>query len=171
MQTTVTYSRKFRDIRKSRLTSGKTKFGEFSFKSFKASKRCMMLTFYTETSSQLMCSSIEMAPPNWVTWMLARLLRRVSCTPKQAPPITLPQKCGKISLTMASLTFGLWVASFTSQFLWSLHSEQMIWLVSTKKWSKEFSPKYLHILAKSSTKQSSNYWWFSRSYALVVNKS
>ena len=63
------------------------------------------------------CSRTQ--PPSWVTWMLARLLKKVSDIRRLALLITLVQKYGAISLMMRNRIYGRSVVFCMKWSRWS----------------------------------------------------
>lgn len=110
------------------------KSGIISFRSSVDWKLYTHSKFVTETSSVPICFWLSLVLSNSVTWTLVKSLRKVFCALRQAHLTTAHPKCGKISPTTTSQTFGRLVAFCTKWLLSSPRSAQPPWKAFTQKW-------------------------------------
>lgn len=98
--------KKYNDIRKSKHTLERKRFGEFSYKSFKDWKPFTMHTYYIEILSLQMYFLIEMDLQSLVIWTWAKLQRKDFYILKLALRIMPHLRFGKISHMIVSQIFG-----------------------------------------------------------------
>ena len=112
-----------------------------------------------------------MALPSLVTWMCQKLLKRDFYTRKLGHHTTLVLRYGGTSPMIWKVISGHSDAFFMNQLHWNLLLEQMIWLVSTEKFSEEFTLKSLITFLKICQTWSNIWFKFKLLWDLIVMKS
>lgn len=127
---------KFFSIKRRVVLCLKEKYGITSFKSWGDFKPFMIWRLFIEISSVLTSSWIKTEFSSLEISMSLKSLKVGCSTLKQALHIMPAQKCGRISLMIRRVIYGVLAACSMSYVHLTLLSEPMIWTDSLKKLSK-----------------------------------